>query len=57
MLHLTESLDGGLEGGFGYSSDLFNHSTMQRMARHFETLVASVVADVDGPAQSLSMMD
>jgi amino acid adenylation domain-containing protein len=42
MLSLEES-GGRLRGVFEYSTDLFDESTIQRMLRHFETLLEGVV--------------
>lgn len=43
----------GLFGRFVYSTDLFDASTMQRMAGHFETMLEAIVAD---PEQKLSYL-
>jgi amino acid adenylation domain-containing protein len=43
----------GLLGRFVYSTDLFDASTMQRMAGHFETMLEAIVAD---PEQKLSRL-
>jgi amino acid adenylation domain-containing protein len=43
----------GLFGRFVYSTDLFDASTMQRMAGHFETMLEAIVAD---PEQKLSRL-
>ncbi|WP_437681738.1 non-ribosomal peptide synthase/polyketide synthase [Sorangium sp. So ce131] len=43
-LSMVES-DGGLEAGWEYSTDLFDAESVARMARHFETLLAAVVAE------------
>ncbi len=49
-LAMRES-DEGLFGVFEYNTDLFDESTVQRMAEHFETLLRAIVED---PQQSLS---
>jgi amino acid adenylation domain-containing protein/non-ribosomal peptide synthase protein (TIGR01720 family) len=41
----------GLRGYFGYNTDLFEPSTIERMAEHFRTLLEGVAAD---PARRLS---
>ena len=41
---------GGIQGAFEYNADLFDLATSQRMARHFEVLLAAAVAD---PGQRL----
>ncbi len=43
----------GLLGRFVYSTDLFDATTMQRMAGHFETILEGIVAD---PEQKLSCL-
>jgi amino acid adenylation domain-containing protein len=43
----------GLLGRFVYSTDLFDASTMERMAGHFETMLEAIVAD---PEQRLSRL-
>jgi amino acid adenylation domain-containing protein len=43
----------GLFGRFVYSTDLFDASTMERMAGHFETMLEAIVAD---PEQKLSRL-
>ena len=41
----------GIEGMLEYSTDLFDHTTIQRMAGHHETLLEGIVAN---PEQRLS---
>ena len=48
---LIRESDEGLFGVFEYNTDLFDESTVQRMAEHFETLLRAIVED---PQQSLS---
>ncbi len=43
----------GLFGRFVYSTDLFDASTMERMAGHFQTMLEAIVAD---PEQKLSRL-
>ena len=43
-LYLRETPD-GLDSTWEYSTDLFDLSTVQRMARHFQTLLKGIVAD------------
>jgi amino acid adenylation domain-containing protein len=45
-LMLAEA-EGGLSGSLEYCTDLFDAATAARMARHFETLLAAVVAAPD----------
>jgi amino acid adenylation domain-containing protein len=40
-----------------YSTDLFNSSTIDRMARHFENLLRSIVLNPDIPVADLEMID
>ncbi|QOY92808.1 amino acid adenylation domain-containing protein [Massilia sp. UMI-21] len=47
----------GLRGSLEYASDLFDRSTIERMARHFENLVAAVVAEPDAAIGTLPMLD
>jgi non-ribosomal peptide synthetase component F len=42
---------------FEYSTDLFKPETIQRMARHFETLVAGITADPDQRAFGPAVVD
>ncbi|NTW01790.1 MAG: amino acid adenylation domain-containing protein, partial [Oscillochloris sp.] len=46
----------GLWGTIEYNSDLFEHTTIERMAGHFSTLLASAVADPDQPIMHLPML-
>jgi len=42
-----------LNGSFDYNPDLFDAATIARMARHFQTMLESIVAD---PEQRISML-
>ena len=55
MLVMYE-LDDGLIGALEYNSDLFDESTIAGIARHFRTLLESVVADPDCRIQDLKML-
>lgn len=46
----------GLLGVFEYNTDLFDESTIQRMAAHFETLLAGIAAGVEQKVGSLSLL-
>ncbi len=46
-----------MQGSLLYSTDLFRHSTMQRMAGHLATLLASVVAAPNARISHLELMD
>ena len=48
-----ENLVGFLE----YSTDLFDLSTIERMAGHFQTLLQEIVADPDRPISTLPMLN
>ena len=51
-----EETPNGLEGGWSYNSDLFEHSTIARMAGHFTTLLEGIVYDPDAPLQSFPLL-
>jgi aspartate racemase len=46
----------GLFGRFVYSTDLFDASTMERMAGHFETMLEAIVADPEQEISRLPML-
>ena len=46
----------GLVSSWCYNSDLFKRETIERMAVHFETLLAAMVADVSQPVATLPML-
>jgi len=57
---LTTSVLEGPEGSvvhWEYCSDLFDRATIERMARQFEVLIASIVAAPGRPVTSLPIMD
>ncbi|AFZ11270.1 amino acid adenylation domain protein [Crinalium epipsammum PCC 9333] len=54
-LDLWEEAD-GISGVFEYSTDLFEVSTIQRMAGHFQTLLESIVANPDCPIATLPLL-
>ncbi|MDH3599287.1 MAG: amino acid adenylation domain-containing protein [Candidatus Tectomicrobia bacterium] len=51
-------IDGGdtLFGFLRYNTDLFDAGTMQRMARHFLTLLEAIVTDPDQPVDTLPIL-
>jgi amino acid adenylation domain-containing protein len=51
-LSLTETAS-GLQGSFEYNTDLFEAATIERMAGHFQTLLAGIVAN---PEQSITTL-
>ena len=46
----------GIAGHFEYSTDLFHRDTIERMARHFQTLLEGIVADPDQSIATLPIM-
>ena len=52
-LSMVETAD-GVNASFEYSTDLFNASTIERMAMHFQTLLTSIVSN---PAQRISELE
>ncbi|MEL6468400.1 MAG: amino acid adenylation domain-containing protein [Cyanobacteria bacterium J06623_4] len=46
----------GIVGGFEYNSDLFKSETIQRMVRHFQTLLAAIVKQPNTPIAELPML-
>jgi amino acid adenylation domain-containing protein len=55
-LSLTER-DSQLAGFFEYSTDLFNHDRIERMAGHFQTLLNGIVADPDQRISHLPILN
>ncbi len=51
-VHLWEDVD-GIHGDWVYSVDLFDRATIQRMMKHFRTLLEAIVAN---PDQSISRL-
>ncbi len=47
----------GLRLNFEYNTDLFNAATIERMSRHFETLLAAIVGNPDKRIGELSLLD
>ncbi|MFP2934470.1 non-ribosomal peptide synthetase, partial [Pyxidicoccus sp. 3LG] len=54
-LDLTDSLE-GIQGSLGYNTDLFESTTVQRMADQFRALVEALVTQPDPPLASISLM-
>jgi amino acid adenylation domain-containing protein len=48
---------GGLTGVLEYNRDLFDHATAERMIRHLQTLIASLVADATTAIDSAVIVD
>ncbi|WP_260963317.1 non-ribosomal peptide synthetase, partial [Pseudomonas citri] len=56
-LMLTLGNDGGtLAGVIEYASDLFDRTTVERFAQHFQTLLAAMVEDVEQPVLGLPLL-
>ena len=55
-LNLSE-VDGGLEAGLEYDTDLFDAATIERLAGHWQCLLDSIVADPAQPVQALALLD
>ncbi|HEX2202458.1 MAG TPA: amino acid adenylation domain-containing protein [Longimicrobium sp.] len=56
-LILTELPDGGLLGSFEYATDLFDPSTIDRLARHYTRLLEAAAATPEAPVSALSLLD
>ena len=55
VLGLLET-EQGLEGVIEYSTDLFDSTTIERMAGHFQTLLAAIVAEPGQPITQLPLL-
>ena len=56
LMIVMESSNENLTGSIEYNSDLFEHSTIQRMSRHFANLLDSIVSDPDGRLSRLQIL-
>lgn len=54
-VELTDTAE-GLKGLFNYQTDLFEAATIERMAGHFETLLAGIVANPNTPISQLPLL-
>jgi amino acid adenylation domain-containing protein/FkbM family methyltransferase len=54
---LLQQQDAGLDAVWEYSTDLFDGRSVEQIARHFERLLASIVADPDRSIDELEMID
>ncbi|PHM65752.1 Amino acid adenylation [Xenorhabdus stockiae] len=54
-LSFSES-ENGLVGELEYASDLFEHTTIERMAEHLQTLLAAIVADETQQVADLALL-
>ncbi|MEJ2444811.1 MAG: amino acid adenylation domain-containing protein, partial [Exilibacterium sp.] len=55
ILGITESFS-GLEGKLEYNTDLFDQVTMERLVRHYENVLESMVWRVDQPLLQLNLL-
>ncbi|HIP73581.1 MAG TPA: amino acid adenylation domain-containing protein, partial [Anaerolineae bacterium] len=56
LLLMVLEREDGLEAIFEYNTDLFAAATIQRMAGHFQTLLAGIVAEPDQPVAALPLL-
>ncbi len=56
-LFLMDQGAGGLAGVVEYASDLFDADTMERLARHYRTLLEAVAAQPDRPLSMVPLLD
>ncbi|MFB7664837.1 amino acid adenylation domain-containing protein [Kitasatospora sp. NPDC056138] len=54
-LHLVEHEDGTLHGHLVYAVDLFEESTMERLAEHYVTLLSSIAHEPRRPLRELAL--
>jgi amino acid adenylation domain-containing protein len=57
LLMLVDETEQGINFGFEYNTDLFDNSTIARVARHFENLLAGIVAAPDCRLSHLPLLD
>ncbi|HEX6046470.1 MAG TPA: amino acid adenylation domain-containing protein, partial [Pyrinomonadaceae bacterium] len=53
---LEENKDGELRGGLAYNADLFDHSLMQRLSKHFAILLEAVLVNPDARLSELQLL-
>ncbi len=56
LMMLVGELDGKLICALQYNTDLFDHTTIERMAGHFTTLLRGIVADPDATLSALPVL-
>ncbi|MDY7096305.1 MAG: amino acid adenylation domain-containing protein, partial [Acidobacteriota bacterium] len=56
LFYLEEAAEGAIAATVQYALDLFDTSTVERMGRHYRTLVASAVADPESPVTRLQLL-
>ncbi|MFE1407398.1 amino acid adenylation domain-containing protein [Streptomyces sp. NPDC058770] len=55
-LYMRKQADGTVVGALEYATSLFEHSTVERLAGHFQRLLASVATDPLGRLDTLDML-
>ncbi len=55
-VHVWETAD-ALSCYFAYSTDLFNHETIERIAKHFQMMLRGVAEDPDARMSSITLLD
>ncbi len=56
-LEMKEDEQGRLVGAWKYATDLFERETIERMSRHFETLLGEIVIHPDRSVSELRLLD
>ncbi|QXH44123.1 amino acid adenylation domain-containing protein [Pseudomonas xanthosomatis] len=56
-LDTREAADGSLSARFTYSLDLFEHATIERLARHWQQLLGAIAADPGCALGELALLD
>ena len=51
-----QEVDGCIAGAFDYNTDLFEAATIARLREHFQTLLQSIVVNVERPVAELSLL-
>ncbi len=55
-LDITETEEGSLHGSIEYALALFEHSTIERMAQHFENLLTSMLSNFEKSIQDINYL-
>jgi amino acid adenylation domain-containing protein len=53
---IMEETNEGLRGSIDYATDLFDVSTIERMAGHYQSLLEGIIADSDRPISELPLL-
>ncbi|WP_317658691.1 non-ribosomal peptide synthase/polyketide synthase [Pseudomonas sp. KU43P] len=56
VLDTREHADGQLSGSFGYATDLFEQATIERLAGHFQHLLAAIAQNPDEALERLALL-